>query len=112
MKEIKSYVRVKNLEKVVHALEESGFHNITIIDVSALGRLADLKEAKYSIEFVERYSKIAKIELVCGDEDVAKVVEVIQKKACTHQPGDGIIFIAPVERAIKIRTGEEGEQIL
>ncbi len=112
MKEIKAYVRIRMIEQVVRALEEAGFRNMTIIDVSALGRLADAKETKYSIEFVERYSKMAKIELACGDKDVNRVVEVIQKSACTHQPGDGIIFVAPVERAVKIRTCEEGEKIL
>lgn len=112
MKEIKAYVRVSIVEQVVRALEEAGFCSMTIIDVSVLGKLADSKEAKYSIEFIEKYSKMAKIELVCSDEDADKVVGVIQKSGCTHQTGDGIIFVAPVERAMKIRTCEEGEHIL
>lgn len=112
MKEIKAYVRVRGVEKVVWALEEAGFGNMTVINVSALGRMADSKEAKLSIEFVERYSKVAKIELVCADKDIDKAVEIIQKNSCTHQPGDGIIFVAPVEQAVKIRTCEEGESIL
>ncbi|MFQ5676015.1 MAG: P-II family nitrogen regulator [bacterium] len=112
MKEVKAYIRIKVVEKVVRALEEAGFRNLTIIDVSALGRLADAKESKYSIEFVERYSKIAKIELVCADKDVAQVMELIQKNGCTHQAGDGIIFVSPVERAMKIRTCEGGEAVL
>ncbi|NIR51719.1 P-II family nitrogen regulator [candidate division KSB1 bacterium] len=112
MKEVKAYVRIRMVDQVVRALEEAGFDRMTIIDVSALGKLADEKEAKYSIEFVEKHSKMAKIELACKDRDVDQVVETIQKNACTHQPGDGIIFVAPVERAVKIRTCEEGEQIL
>jgi nitrogen regulatory protein P-II 1 len=111
MKEIKAYVRVRMVEQVVRALEESGFDRITIIDVSALGELADAKEAKYSIEFVDRYSKMAKIELVCSDDDADKVVSIIQKSGCTHQPGDGIIFVAPVERAVRIRTCEEENDV-
>lgn len=112
MKEIKAYVRIKRLDDVVRALEDAGFTRMTIIDVSALGKLADSKEAKYSIEFVEKYSKMAKIELVCKDQDVDAAVVTIQKGGCTHQHGDGIIFVAPVERAVRIRTGEEDEQIL
>ncbi|MFQ5707859.1 MAG: P-II family nitrogen regulator [bacterium] len=112
MKEIKAYVRVRIVEKVVRALEEAGFCCMTVIDVSALGHLADSKEAKYSIEFVGQYSKMAKIEMVCREEQVAKAIEVISGTGCTHQPGDGIIFVAPVERAVKIRTGEEGAHIL
>lgn len=112
MKEIKAYVRIRIVEQVVRALEEAGYHNLTIIDVSGLGRLADSKETKYSIKFVEKYSKVAKIELVCREVDVDTLLQVIQKTACTHQPGDGIMFVSPVERAMKIRTCEEGEQIL
>jgi len=112
MKEVKAYVRVRKAENVVRALEEAGFTRMTIIDVSALGKLADSEETKYSIEFVEKYSKMAKIELVCQDRDVDVVVTVIQQNGCTHQHGDGMIFVAPVERAVRIRTGEEGGEIL
>lgn len=112
MKEIKAFVRIKVIEQVVRALEDAGFKNMTIIDVSALGKLANNKEAKYSVEFVEKYSKMAKIELVCKNEDADRAVQVIQKSGCTYQPGDGIIFVSPVERAVKIRTCEEGEEIL
>lgn len=112
MKEVKAHVRVGCVGQVVHALEEIGFRNMTVIDVSALGKLADAKETKFSIEFVERYSKMAKIELVCADEDASRIVEVIQKNGCTHQHGDGIIFVSPVERAVKIRNSEEGEGVL
>ena len=63
-------------------------------------------------DFVNRYSKMAKIELVCADKDVDQVVNIIQKSGCTHQQGDGILFVTPVERAVKIRTGDEGEHVL
>lgn len=112
MKEIKAYVRITTTREVVWALESAGFSSMTVIDVSALGRLADDKDTKMSIEFVQRYSKMAKIELVCSDRDADRVVKVIQENGCTHQPGDGIIFVAPVERAVKIRTSEEGEGVL
>lgn len=112
MKEVKAYVRVRIVEKVVSALEDAGFCCMTVIDVSALGHLADAQDAKYSIEFVEKHSKMAKIELVCKNENVDAVVKVIREAGCTHQPGDGIIFVAPVEQAVKIRTGEAGKGIL
>ncbi len=112
MKEVKAYVRIRIIEKVVTALEDAGFCCMTVIDVSTLGHLADSKDAKYSIEFVKKYSKMAKIELVCKNENVDAVVSIIQENGCTYQPGDGIVFVAPVERAVKIRTGEEGKEIL
>ncbi len=112
MKEIKAFVRTSTVQKVVWALEEAGFRSMTVIDVSALGSLADSEKARLSIEFIERYSKLAKIELVCKDSDADRVVKIIQQNACTHQHGDGIIFVSPVERAVKIRTCDEGEQVL
>lgn len=112
MKIIKAYVRVGQLNEVVHSLEAAGFRSMTIIDVSALGNLADPKEARYSLEFVEKYSKMAKIELVCSDKDSDTIVDIIKKRGCTHQHGDGIIFVSDVSRAVKIRTGEEGEEVV
>ena len=112
MKEIKAYVRVNVLNEVVRALEREGFKSMTIIDVSALGGLADPKESTYSLEFVEKYSKMAKIELACKDEDAPRAVAIIQKRGCTHQHGDGIIFVSDIRHAVKIRTGDEGEGVL
>lgn len=112
MKEIKAYVRVSLVHEVVKSLENMGFNSMTIIDVSALGRLADPSRARYSMEYIEKYSKVAKIELVCSVEDAPRIVDVIRIHACTHQHGDGIIFVSPVERAVKVRTGEEGKGVL
>jgi nitrogen regulatory protein P-II 1 len=112
MKEIKAYVKITALEEVVSALKHAGFCCMSIIDISGLGNLIDPEQWKYSMEFVQKMSKVAKLELACKDEDANEVVEIIKKHGCTHQPGDGIIFVYTVERAVKIRTGEEGENIL
>lgn len=112
MKEIKAYVRIDIVNTVIDALEREGFSSMTIIDVSALGRLADPSQSKYSLEYVERYSRMARIELVCKDKSADHAVRIIQSSGCTHQHGDGIIFVLPVERAVKIRSNEEGNQIL
>ncbi|MEX1138687.1 MAG: P-II family nitrogen regulator [Bacteroidota bacterium] len=112
MKELKAYVRVNVLNDVVHVLERAGFKSMTIIDVSALGNLADPEKSEYSLEFVEKYSKMAKIEMVCRDEDVEKALDIIKKRGCTHQHGDGIVFVSDVVRAVKLRTGEEGDGVL
>ena len=112
MKEVKAYIRVGVVQEVVSALEGAGFCCMTIIDVSALGGLSDPAQSKYSIEFIERYSKMVRLELVCKDDDAGRVVEIIREKGCTHHSGDGIIFVLPVERAVKVRTGEEGGTIL
>jgi len=55
---------------------------------------------------------VAQIELVCPAHRADDAVRAIRENACTDQPGDGIIVVVPVERAVKIRTGEEGPAIL
>jgi nitrogen regulatory protein PII len=112
MKEVKAYVKIASLEDVVSGLHQAGFCCMSIIDVSGLGNYMDPERWKYSMEFVEKMSKVAKIELVCPDKDTSRVVEIIRTRGCTHSPGDGIIFVSPVDRAVKIRTGEEGDQML
>jgi nitrogen regulatory protein P-II 1 len=112
MKEIKAYIRISMVENVITALKDGGFRNLTVVDVSGLGILKDPKRSSYSMELVEATSKVAKIELACTDDDAKRVVPIIQSRGCTHESGDGIIFVSPLERAIKIKTGDEGDRIL
>ncbi len=112
MKEIKAYVKTSVLENVVAGLKESGCSCMTIVDVSGLGNFMDPEQWKYSMEVVEKTSKVAKIELACRDDQADQLVEMIKQRGCTHQPGDGIIFVSELQRAVKIRTGEEGDNIL
>ena len=112
MKEVKAYVRLTSLEEVVAALRQAGYCCMSIIDVSGLGNLMDPEQATYSLEFVQKMSKVAKIELACKDDDAERVVEVIKKHGRSGMAGDGIIFVHPIEKAIKIRTGDTGEGVL
>jgi nitrogen regulatory protein P-II 1 len=112
MKEIKAYIRCQKAEKVIEALEGISITDITLIDVMGVGVLADPKQAKYSIKCVKKYSEVAKLEVVCTDERVHEIVEVIRKTAYTSMKGDGMIFVSPVELAVKIRTGGVGEDAL
>ena len=112
MKEIKAYIRCKKAEKVIEVLENIGINDITLIDVMGVGILADPQHAKYSIKCLERYSDVAKLEVVCADERVHEIVEAIRKTAYSGMKGDGIIYVSPVEMAIKIRTGAIGEKAL
>ena len=112
MKEIKAYVKLSVLEEVVSALKHAGFCCMTIVDVAGLGNFINPDEWKYSMEFVEKSSKLAKIELGVRDGQADRVVEIIKERGCTHSAGDGIIFVNDIQRAVKIRTGDEGEHIL
>lgn len=112
MKEIKAYIRVAKAEDVIHALEKAGVPGLAAIEVKAIGAAVEPERAKFSIEYAERISPITKIELVCKDEDVVRLVNIIREKAYTGHKGDGVIFVSDIEYAIKIRTGERGDGAL
>lgn len=112
MKEIKAYIRVIKAEEVIHALEKAGVPGFTAIEVKAIGAAVEPERAKFSIEYAEKISPITKIELVCKDEDVVRIVDIIKETAYTGHKGDGIIFVSDVNEAIKIRTGEKGNAAL
>ena len=114
MKEIKAYIRPELLETTIKHLEEEGAEDITVIRVDALGALADYEDDRRHIirKYNEKYSKIAKLEIVCRDEEAERFMKIIQKHAYVGEPGDGRIFLSQVLRAIKIRTGEQDEEAL
>ena len=111
MKEIKAYIRPEKIDPVVHALEDIGITDMTIIDVQALGRLTDPEKAKYSVEFVEKYSRIVKLEIVVDDDQAPSVIQQTLQTAYSGRPGDGMVFVAPVEDAYRIRTRRRMERL-
>lgn len=111
MKEIKAFIRANKAEKVIQALENFGIRGITLIDVMGMGELLEDKtKSKYSIACVEKYSKIAKLEIVCKDHQVHEITEIIRQTAYSGQKGDGLIYVSSVEMAVNIRTGAFGEE--
>lgn len=110
MKEVKAYLRCQKVEEVIEALDQLGVNGITLIDVMGLGAMADPHTSKYSMRCVERYSDVAKLEVVCREQDVHAIVRTIREHAYTGMKGDGMIFVVPVEMTIKIRTGAVGEE--
>ncbi len=109
MKAVKAYIRCIKAEEVLEALEDAGIMDVTLIDVMGTGHLADPNMSKYSVKCVKKYSEVAKLEVVCSSAEVHKAVEAIRKAAFTGMPGDGMIFVSPVEMTVKIRTGVVGE---
>jgi nitrogen regulatory protein P-II 1 len=105
MKEIKAYIRKVKVEETVHALEQIGVTDMTILDVMEIGREADPSNLRLSVDIVEKYARVSKLEIVCSDDRVPHIVKTLKDAACTGQPGDGIIYVTPVEMAVKIRTG-------
>ncbi len=112
MKEIKAYIRREKAEDVMHALEGAGVPGFTAIEVKAMGENAPCEGEKFSIDYAEKYCCITKIEAVCRDTDVERIADVIRKSAYTGHRGDGMIFATDVCLAVKIRTGQSGEEAL
>ncbi len=112
MKEIKAYVRTDRVNDIIQALEKAGVNGMTLIDVMAVGANIDPQNYKFSMSLVERYQKIAKLEIICRDADADRYVEIIRENGTTHSKGDGLITVSDVERLVKVRNGAEGEEVL
>ena len=106
MKEIKAYIRKDRIDTVIGNLEEAGVKGMTVIDVNVLADWADKNSYSYSIQYVQKYSAIVKIELICEENEVGKLVNVIAKFGHTGKSGDGWVFVSNVEKSIRIKTGE------
>jgi len=112
MKKVEAIIRPEKLEPVREALAELGILGMTVSEVSGRGRQSGItlqwRAGDYKIEFLPK----VKIEVVILDEDVGKTVRAIMVKARTGERGDGKIFVLPVENAIRIRTGDEGDSAI
>ena len=106
MKEIKAYIRHEMADLVIEKLEEAGVKGMTLLDANALAEWADKDAFSFSIEYVQKYTRVVKIEMICNDDDSDKLVNVISKYAHTGKSGDGWVFVTPVEKAVRIKTGE------
>lgn len=114
MKEIKAHIRPECLERVIDRLEEAGVRDITVIRADALGAPVDNVEesARLTRKYSERYSAVAKLEIVCRGEEAERFVRITQENASTGLSGDGRAFITHIDRAVSSRTGAEGEEAL
>ncbi|MCY3006276.1 MAG: P-II family nitrogen regulator [Planctomycetota bacterium] len=112
MKKVEAVVRHFKLEDVKNALTERGIHGMTVTEVRGFGRQKGHTEiyrgTEYAVDFVPK----VKIEVVCSDSNLQSVIDIIVKTAQTGQIGDGKIFVSNLDNAIRIRTGEQGEDAL
>lgn len=106
MKEIKAYIRHNRADIVIQNLEAAGVKGMTVLDANALAEWADNEAFSYSIKYVQKYSTVVKIELVCDNSEADKLVEVISTYGKTGESGDGWIFVSEIEKSVRIKTGE------
>jgi len=106
MKMIKTIIKPERFEFVKKALEDKGFNGMTITEVKGRGEQKGISlEYRGGLMTVDLLPKI-QLEIVVRDSDVDNVILAITESARTGKIGDGKIFIIPVERSIRIRTGE------
>jgi nitrogen regulatory protein P-II 1 len=112
MKKIEAIIKPFKLDDVKEALTEIGVIGMTVMEVRGFGRQKGHTElyrgSEYTIDFLPK----VKVELVVADLLVPKVVETIIAAAKTGSIGDGKVFVLPVEEAVRIRTGERGEDAI
>jgi nitrogen regulatory protein PII len=108
MKMITAIIKPFKLDDVRQAVAEIGIQGITVTEVKGFGRQKGHTELYRGAEYVVDFLPKAKIELVVADDIVDQVNESIVAQARTGKIGDGKIFVADIEQAIRIRTGETG----
>ncbi|HKJ65329.1 MAG TPA: P-II family nitrogen regulator [Desulfopila sp.] len=109
MKKIEAIIKPFKLDDLKDALNEVGIQGMTISEVKGYGRQKGHKEIYRGAEYVVDFIPKTKVEVVVASDQVDKVVEVIRNAASTGKIGDGKIFVLPVERIVRVRTGEEDE---
>ena len=112
MKKIEAIIKPHRLEDVKSALTQIGIQGMTVGEIRGFGRQKGHKEqyrgAEYTVDLVPKI----KVEIVVADTGVQAAVEAIIRAAKTGEIGDGKIFVLPLESAVRIRTGEKGDQAL
>ena len=108
MKKVEAIIKPFKLDEVKEALQEVGLQGITVTEAKGFGRQKGHTELYRGAEYVVDFLPKVKVEVVLTDESVAAAVEAIRKAAQTGRIGDGKIFVSSVEEAIRIRTGEPG----
>ena len=112
MKLIKSIIKPFKLEDVKDALSEIGIEGMTVIEAKGFGRQKGHTELYRGAEYVVDFLPKVKIEIVVDDDLVEPAIDCIEQSAKTGRIGDGKIFVSSIDQAIRIRTGEKGNDAI
>ena len=110
MKLVTAIIKPFKLDDVREALSEIGVQGVTVTEVKGFGRQKGHTELYRGAEYVVDFLPKVKVEIAIGDNLLDQVIEAITKAANTGMIGDGKIFVTELEQAIRIRTGETGEE--
>jgi nitrogen regulatory protein PII len=110
MKLIKAIIKPFKLDEVKDALTEIGVEGMTVSEVKGFGRQKGHTEIYRGSEYTVDFLPKVKLEVAVGDEVVDKVIDAIVTSAQTGKIGDGKVFVLGIEQAVRIRTGEKGDE--
>ncbi len=112
MKKLEAIIKPFKLDEVKVALAEIGVTGLTVIEVKGYGRQKGHNEVYRGAEYVVDFLPKVKLEVVLPDDLVQKAIEVIERTARTGRIGDGKLFVGGVDDAIRVRTGERGDNAI
>jgi len=112
MQKVEAIIKPFKLDEVKEALNAIGVQGITVSEVKGFGRQKGHTELYRGAEYVVDFLPKIKLEIVVPDDLVPKVIEAVQSAANTGRIGDGKIFVLPVIEAVRIRTGDRGEDAI
>ena len=112
MKKIEAVIKPFKLDEVKEALQDLGVQGMTVEEVKGYGRQKGHTELYRGAEYVVDFLPKIKIEIAVSDDQVQAAVDAICKAARTGRIGDGKIFVVDLEAALRVRTGETGDEAL
>jgi nitrogen regulatory protein P-II 1 len=112
MKKIEAIIKPFKLDEVKDALHEIGIKGITVTEAKGFGRQKGHTELYRGAEYVVDFLPKVKVEVVLDDAMLERAIEAIQQAAHTGRIGDGKIFVTTLDEAIRIRTGERGNDAI
>jgi nitrogen regulatory protein P-II 1 len=109
MKKVEAIIRPERVEQVRRALEELRYPGLTLTEVKGHGKQKGVRQQWRGKEYVADMLPRVKLEIATVDEDVPAIVRAIVANARTGEEGDGKVFVMPIEDAVRVRTGEGGD---
>lgn len=112
VKKVEAIIKPFKLDDVKDALHDAGVSGMTVTEVKGFGRQKGHTELYRGAEYVIDFLPKVKVEVIVEDSLVDNVVEAIANAARTGRIGDGKVFVSPIEQAVRIRTGDKGQDAI
>lgn len=109
MKKIEAIIRPECVERIRRALADMSYPGLTLTEVKGHGKQKGLRQQWRGKEFTVELLPKVKLEIAVSDEDAPELVRAIVANARTGEQGDGKVFVLPLDDAVRVRTGESGD---